>query len=157
MIATTATLPTSAQTTAPTGPAVVTQIRSQMPEIPVLELVHPLPGFPELRRFALVQLDEDGVLCSLRSLEDPELRFLVVPPFGFFPDYTPVVRDEVVSDLAIESAEDVLVLVVLTAGETVEATTANLLAPVLVNTVNRRAAQVILDDAGLSVAVPLSA
>jgi flagellar assembly factor FliW len=128
-----------------------------MPEMPVLDLVHPLPGFPDLRRFALVQLDDDGVLCSLRSLEDPELRFLVVPPFGFFPDYTPVVGDDVVDDLGIESADDVLVLVVLTAGESIEKTTANLLAPVVVNTVNRRAAQVVLADTALSVAVPLGA
>ena len=43
------------------------------PEIPVIDLVHPLPGFPEHHRFALVQLDDDGVLCQLRSLDDPSL------------------------------------------------------------------------------------
>lgn len=133
------------------------QTRSPMPDLPVLDLVHPLPGFADLRRFALVQLDDDGVLCSLRSLEDPEIRFLVVPPFAFFPDYAPVVGDDVVDDLGIESVDDVLVLVVVNAGGSVESTTANLLAPVVVNTVNRRAAQVLLDDAALSVAVPLGA
>ena len=51
-----------------------------MPEIPVIEMVHPVPGFPEHRRFALVQLDDAGVLCALRSVDDPDLRFLVVPP-----------------------------------------------------------------------------
>ena len=37
-----------------------------MVDIPAIELVHPLPGFPDHRRFALVQLDDDGVLCQLR-------------------------------------------------------------------------------------------
>ena len=127
------------------------------PEIPVIDLVHPLPGFPGQTRFALVQLDEDGVLCQLRSLEDPSLRFLVVPPVAFFPDYAPVVSDDVVADLQITSADDVIVLLVLNAGESLDTTTANLLAPVVVNTATRRASQVILDDPDLPIAAPLVA
>lgn len=128
-----------------------------MPEIPVIELVHPMPGFPDHSRFALVQLDDDGVLCSLSSLDEPGLRFLVVPPVRFFPDYAPVVDDEAVSDLGVDSAEEVLVLCVLTAGESLSTTTANLAAPVLVNTATCRALQVVLDDPALSVATPLVA
>ena len=44
-----------------------------MPEFPAIELVQPMPGFPGHRRFALVQIDRDGVLCQLRSLDDPGL------------------------------------------------------------------------------------
>ena len=128
-----------------------------MQEIPVIELAHPLPGFPDHRRFALVQLDDDGVLCALRSLDEPDLRFLVASPVPFFPDYAPVVDDAVVADLGVTDAEDVLVLLLLTAGDSLGETTANLLAPVLVNTVTRRAVQVILDDPALSVATPLVA
>lgn len=128
-----------------------------MPDIPVIELVQPMPGFPDRSQFALVQLDDDGVLCQLRSLEDPNLRFLVVSPVSFFPDYSPVVDEDTVADLGIESVDDVLVLLVLTAGSSLAETTANLAAPVLVNTTTRRAQQVILDDPQLSVATPLVA
>ena len=128
-----------------------------VPDIPSIELVHPLPGFPDMRRFALVQLDDDGVLCQLRSLEDPSLRFLVMPPVPFFPDYAPEVGDDVVEDLQIDSAEDVIVLLVLNAGETLDTTTANLMAPVVVNTATLRASQVILDDPTLPLAAPLVA
>jgi flagellar assembly factor FliW len=128
-----------------------------MPDIPAIELVHPLPGFPDKRRFALVQLDEDGVLCQLRSLEDPSLRFLVVPPVPFFPDYAPEVADDVVADLQITSADDVIVLLVLNAGSSLATTTANLMAPVVVNTATLRASQVILDDPALPLAAPLVA
>lgn len=116
-----------------------------------------MPDFPDVQRFALVQVDDDGVLCALRSLEDPELRFLVVPPSAFFPDYAPVVDDATVADLAIDTDDDVLVLVVLNAGDSLASTTANLLAPILVNTVTRRACQVILDDPDFSVCAPLVA
>ena len=126
-----------------------------MSDLPVIELVRPMPGFPEHRRFALVQLDDDGVLCSLASLDEPDLRFLVVPPARFFPDYAPEVDDEVVTELDIASADDVLLLVVLTAGESLASTTANLAAPVLVNTTTRRGGQIVLDQPGLPVAAPL--
>lgn len=130
---------------------------AQVSEIPVIEMVRPVPGFPGLQRFALVQVDEEGVLCALRSLDDPTLRFLVVPPVRFFPAYAPVVDDQVVADLAIDAVEDVLLLVVLKPGDSLASTTANLAAPVLVNTRTHRAAQVILDDPRLSLAQPLLA
>jgi len=128
-----------------------------MQEIPAIELVHPLPGFPDKRRFALVQLDDDGVLCQLRSLEDPALRFLVMSPVPFFPDYAPEVGDDVVEALQISSPDDVIVLLVLNAGDSLDTTTANLMAPVVVNTSTMRASQVILDDPTLPLAAPLVA
>lgn len=126
-------------------------------DVPVIEMVRPMPGFPEQRRFALVRLDETGDLCSLRSLDDPELRFLVVPPNRFFPDYAPEVEDDVIADLEIGSPEDVLLLVVLNAGTSLSSTTANLAAPVLVNPSTRRAGQIVLDEPGLPLAAPLIA
>lgn len=126
-----------------------------MTDLPVIELVRPMPGFPERRRFALVQLDDDGVLCSMTSLDEPALRFLVVPPGRFFPDYAPEVEDDVLEDLEIGSVDDVLLLVVLNAGGSLATTTANLAAPVLVNPTTRRGGQIVLDRPGLPVAAPL--
>lgn len=130
---------------------------SEVTEIPAIELVHAMPGFPDATRFALIQVDEDGTLCQLRSLDDASLRFLVMPPAPFFPDYAPVVSDEVVADLGITSADDVIVLLVLNTGPSLESTTANLLAPVLINPRTMRAAQVILEDTDLPIAAPLFA
>ncbi len=124
-------------------------------DIPVIEFTRPMPGFSEQRRFALVQLDDVGILSSMRSLDDPGLRFLVMPAEPFFPDYHPVVADEVVDDLGIESVEETLLLLVLTAGTSLEDSTANLAAPVLVNVRTRRAQQVVLEGQDFDVAVPL--
>ena len=133
--------------------ALTTEATTTSPEIPVIELVEPMPGFPEHHRFALVQLDDAGVLCALRSLDDssggdphiPGLRFLVVPPSAFFPDYEVELPDEVVARLAITDATDVVVLAVVNPGGSLADSTANLLAPVVVNTANRRGVQVLLD------------
>jgi flagellar assembly factor FliW len=97
------------------------------------------------------------VLCSLTSLDDPGLRFLVVPPAPFFPDYSPEVDEAVLTDLGSRSADDLVVLCVLTAGDSLASTTANLAAPVVLDIATRRAVQVVLDDPGLSVATPLIA
>ena len=126
-------------------------------DLPVIEMVRPMPGFPDRRRFALVRLDPAGDLCSMTSLDEPGLRFLVVPPARFFPDYAPEVEDDVLADLEIGSEEDVLVLVVLNAGTSLAETTANLAAPVLVNTATRRGGQIVLDEPGLPLAAPLIA
>jgi flagellar assembly factor FliW len=75
----------------------------------------------------------------------------------YFPDSAPEVGDDVVEDLAISSPDDVFVLLVLNAGETLDTTTANLMAPVVVNTATLRASQVILDDPSLPLAAPLVA
>jgi len=125
-------------------------------EIPVIDMVEAMPGFPDRTRFALVRLDDDGVLCALRSIEEPDLRFLVVQPAAFFPDYAPEIDDETVASLGISASEDVLVLVVVNPGDSATTATANLLAPVLVNTASRRAGQVILSD-DLPVRAPLMA
>jgi flagellar assembly factor FliW len=127
------------------------------PAVPVVELVRPLLGFPGESVFALVPLDDGGMLYALRSLTDPDLRFLVVPAGRFFPDYAPVVDDAVADDLLIDTASEVLVLLLLTAGSSLATTTANLLAPVLLNVQTCRAAQVVLDDPALSLHAPLVA
>jgi len=125
--------------------------------VPVIELVHPMPGFPVERRFTLVQLDDDGTLCALKSLDREGLEFLVVPPGSFYPAYEPVIDDEIVADLGIERVDDVLVLGIVHAGQDLASTTINLRAPLVVNIATRRAAQVVLEDVELSVTAPLVA
>jgi len=125
-------------------------------EIPVIEMVEPMPGFPDRTRFTLVRLDDAGSLFALRSVEDPDLRFLVVPSGLFFPDYQPVVAEAAVEALEIDRPEDVVAMLVVNPGESAAGATVNLLAPVLLNHVNRRAAQVVLTE-DLPVRAPLLA
>jgi flagellar assembly factor FliW len=123
--------------------------------IPVLEMVEPLLGFPQHRRFALTRMDDAGVVCALRSLDEPDLRFVVVPPGAFFEDYRPEIDDETVHSLGVDSSDDILTLVMVNPGDSATSATANLLAPVLVNHRTRRAAQVVLHDDKLSLRAPL--
>jgi flagellar assembly factor FliW len=127
----------------------------QTDDIPVVTMVEPMLGFPQHNRFGLARLDEAGAVCDLRSLDDPELRFVVVPPGLFFADYAPEISATTAEQLGARSTDDLLALVVVTLGEGLEGATANLLAPVLLNPHERLAAQVVLDDTNLPLRAPL--
>jgi flagellar assembly factor FliW len=118
---------------------------SEVEELPELSFVRPLPGFGDLRRFVLVELPVgDGALFELRSLEEPAVRFVAAVPTAFFPDYAFDLDEGDCDQLGLADETDALVLVLLTMGGEAAATTANLLAPVVVNARTRQAAQVIL-------------
>ena len=117
--------------------------------LPTIDLAVPMPGFPAYRQFVLVRLNDEGLLYAFTSIEDPELRFLVAPPEPFFPDYAPEIEDEVFAALNTKDPDRLLVMVVITAG--VSETTANLLAPIIVDRDTRRAMQVVLNGSGMPV------
>jgi flagellar assembly factor FliW len=119
--------------------------------VPVLDFVAPIPGFPAHRRFVLVRVTEEGVLFALTAVDDPELRFLVVPPAPFFPDYAPEIDEQSLSALGAPDGEGVIILLVVTAGDTPGSSTANLMAPIIVHEANRRAIQLVLSGSGLPI------
>jgi flagellar assembly factor FliW len=124
-------------------------------ELPVLEFVAPIPGFAQERCFVLVRVDDAGMLYSLTSVDRPELRFLVAPPAPFFPDYSVDVDDEVLEALGGPDADELLVLLVINAGDRPGDASANLLAPIVVAQRSRRAVQLVLGRTGLPVRAPL--
>jgi flagellar assembly factor FliW len=118
-------------------------------ELPVLDMAVPMPGFPAHRQFVLVRLNNDGLLYAFTSIDDPSLRFLVAPPEPFFPDYAPEIEKNVFAALNTKDPDRLLVMVVITAG--VNETTANLLAPIIVDRDSHRAMQVVLGGSGMPV------
>jgi flagellar assembly factor FliW len=117
--------------------------------LPTITMAVPMPGFPAHREFVLVRLNDDGLLYALTSVQDPELRFLVAPPEPFFPEYAPEIDEEVFAALNTKDPDRLLLLTVITAG--VNETTANLLAPIVVDRDSMRAIQVVLSGSGLPV------
>jgi len=122
--------------------------------LPTIDLAIPMPGFPAHRQFVLVRLNDDGLLYAFTSVDDPELRFLVAPPEPFFPDYAPEIDNEVFAALNTKDPDRLLVMVIITAG--VNETTANLLAPIIVDRDSHRAIQVVLQGTKLPVHAVMS-
>jgi flagellar assembly factor FliW len=126
-------------------------------DVPVVEVRGGLLGFPELTRFALVKMNDEGLVYRLQSLETEGVNFVIVPAMTFFPHYTPVVDDDVAERFNLTAGADVLVLLIVTLGETFKQSTVNLMAPLLLDPVQQIAEQVIIENEGLSVRAPLLA
>jgi flagellar assembly factor FliW len=123
--------------------------------LPTIELVTPMPGFPGRKEFVLVRLDEVGLLNSLRSLDEPPLRFITIAPHQFFPEYEPEIDDETLAALGTEDPSQLLVLLIVTAGDTPRDSTANLMAPIIIDPTTMKAAQAVLTGSNLPVRAPL--
>ncbi len=124
-----------------------------------IAFVAPMPGFPDARSWALSTWGDDpsSPFTLLRSNDVEGLEFIVLAPFLFFPDYEPELDRGTVDALGLTGPEDVDVFVVLTLGEAIESTTANLMGPIVVNRTTGVAAQAILLQGGLSTKTPLVA
>ncbi|WIM96073.1 flagellar assembly protein FliW [Actinoplanes oblitus] len=117
--------------------------------LPTITMATPMPGFPAHRDFVLVRLNEDGLLYALTSLDNPELRFLVAPPEPFFPEYAPEIDESTFAALNTKDPDRLLLLTVISASQ--DETTANLLAPIVVDRDTMRAQQVVLTGSGYPV------
>ena len=70
-----------------------------------------------------------------------------------FPDYTIEIDEQHVASLGLETADDAIVMTIVTLGEP---PTANLLGPLVVNRLTRSAAQVVQYQADYRAAEPLT-
>lgn len=110
----------------------------------IIELPDGLLGFPDLRRMVLLPVDDEGTFCWMQSVDHPELAFLAVVPWPFFGDYELDLPDADAEALGLRRAADAVTWCLVTVHRDPDRFTANLLGPVLVNHVVRRAKQVVL-------------
>ncbi|MGN1399870.1 MAG: flagellar assembly protein FliW [Bacillus sp. (in: firmicutes)] len=103
-----------------------------------------IPGFQEETAFALYPLEGQDVFWVLQSVRRREVAFVVVNPFSFFPDYDFSLEVADIEALELANAADALTLAILTLGDSLAGSTANLKAPLILNTTNRKGRQVIL-------------
>lgn len=120
-----------------------------------LAFAEPIPGFPNERDFTVSPLDANGVLYALRSVRTLGLRFIVVAPGAFFPEYAPTLTPADVRSLGVADDDEVLVLVIVTVTNGIADATANLLAPILIAADRGTALQLVLPDLDLPLRAPL--
>jgi flagellar assembly factor FliW len=102
-------------------------------------------------------MNDEGLVYRLQSIEDAAINFVVVPAASFFPNYAPIVDDEVAKRFNLAGGAEVLLLLVVTLGETFKDSTVNLMAPLLLDPNAQIAEQIIVENSDLSVRTPLMA
>ena len=114
-----------------------------------------LHGFPTEREFALVDAARDG-FWWLQSTTEAALAFLLVDPFRVQPDYEVDLSPGDEAFLAFTSAEQALVLTVVTLPSSANGTaTTNLRGPIVINLATRRARQVVRADERYDLRAPV--
>lgn len=109
-----------------------------------------IPGIPEFKEAVLVaaagtaefeDLEVAESFWWLQDTKDSTVAFLCVDPWLVSAEYE---VDFDADALGVEAPEDVLVLAIVTSHD--DGMTANMRAPLVLNTKNHKAAQVVLDD-----------
>lgn len=103
-----------------------------------------LLGFADFQRYVLLQPDDDAVFFWLQSVDDPALAFVVTDPALWVADFEATIRREQMEELSLENIEDAQVFVIVNRYD--RSLTANLQGPIVVNSLSRRAVQLVLAD-----------
>jgi len=122
----------------------------------VIHIPSGLLGFPEDKRYVLLEHKKGSPFLWFQSVDNSGLAFVLIDPLLVKPDYEIEIGPEDMGELELRDAPadvQTLVLVTITSGEKVELT-ANLLGPIVINTKKRLGKQIILGEGKYSLRHP---
>lgn len=123
----------------------------EVEESSIIEFVSPILGFDHVKKYVLLDHAENSPFKWLQAIDDPTLAFVTTNPKFFGIPYEFALPTEAAAQLQVAQAEDVVVLTIVNVpADNPAKMTANLLAPVVINQQNFKAAQVVLQDPALS-------
>lgn len=114
-------------------------------------------GFPDLTQFALIHDSEKGneTIHWLQSLQETAFAMPVVDPLLIRDDYNPEVEDELLKQLGTLNQDEMLVLVTVTVPKDLTKMSVNLKGPIIINSAERKAVQVIVEGDDYQVKYPI--
>jgi len=117
-----------------------------------------LIGLDEFKKYTIVyntEKSDTATIMWLQSIEDENIAIPVMNPELFMTDYDPIIEDALLESLGdIETAE-LIVLVTLTVPSDIIKMTSNLKAPIIINSDNLKACQIIADNEKYTVKYPV--
>jgi flagellar assembly factor FliW len=105
-----------------------------------------LLGFPGLHKYAIIADPDQAPFIWLQSIEEPDLAFVVVDPFLFFPGYQLSLKPQELQTVNLESIEQAVILTIVVIPLNPMDITTNLRGPLIINPANNRARQLVLLD-----------
>jgi len=121
----------------------------------VLTFPSGIPGFEKAKEFVIVSIPDFVPFEWLVCTDGSRLRFAIINPLLFMPDYSPAMVKEQLEDLDVGKPEDILLYSIVTIRENPLESTANLVGPLIINRVKRLGKQIIIDDDRYSTQEPL--
>ena len=124
-------------------------------EADVIQFPWGLPGFPNLRRWLALNVEENSTFVWLQSLDDVNVALPTLDPYFVFEDYDPKLPAYAAAALEIEAPSDFTILCVVVVTENAEDMTMNLFAPIVINLRTHMGRQIVLENSGFSVRQPM--
>lgn len=115
-----------------------------------------IPGFEEHKIFTINDVEENLKYKMVSCKENINIGFIAISPFEIDKNYEVNLKDETINELKIENPKDVLILNLITLGKTLEKSTVNLKAPIIINIKNNKGKQLILQDDKYNIKEPLT-
>lgn len=111
----------------------------------IIHFAEGIPGFPDLKTYILITDEEqlDSPFCWLQSVGDGGVAFALVNPFSFYPEYSPEIDEGLLETLGDFQMEDLVVYNIVVVPEDITRMTANLRAPIIINSNTQKAIQTI--------------
>lgn len=116
----------------------------EIAEDKIIKMQKPILGFEGLDSYCLIEQEEFLPFMWLQSLNDPAIAFIVVNPVLFFSDYRIRIHSNEVADMGVESPENVETYVIVTIPQDPRNMSVNLQGPILINTENNLAKQLVM-------------
>ena len=118
----------------------------EVDEKKIVHFQNGIPAFEDEREFIILPYEEDSPYYFMQSVNSPDLAFLLTIPFLFFPEYSFEVDDTTMKELEITNHDNVFYYSMITIPNgSIRYMTANLLAPIVLNSDNMQAKQVVLE------------
>jgi flagellar assembly factor FliW len=127
----------------------------EVPEDKIIIFKEGLPGFPQIHRFAVLELDELKPFQYLQALDDPPIALFVINPFVIDPTYEFRLTESDMEEVNSKNSTELAVYAVATIPDDPSQATLNLMAPIVINDRERCGKQVILHESKYSVRHPL--
>lgn len=108
-----------------------------------------IPGFEEYKDYTIIydiDSEEEPFFSWLQCVTEKGLAFPIVNPFRVEEDYNPTVEDALLEPLGEFETEDLAVFLLATVPGDVKKASVNMKAPLLINTKNRQAMQIIAEN-----------
>ena len=118
----------------------------EIEEEKIIRMIKPILGFESLKKYVLIEAEEMSPFMWLQSIEDPVIAFIVVNPRVFYPDYKIEVNKREVAEIGLTNVAAVETYVVATIPDDPTKLSLNLQGPIIVNTENRAAKQLVMVD-----------
>lgn len=112
----------------------------------IIKFEHGLPGFEAEKEFVQLPLSEESAFQVLQSLNTEALAFIITTPYATIADYSFELDESVIKALDIKSNKEIAVFVIVSLKDTLETSTVNLKAPIVLNAENKKAMQIILEE-----------